>query len=183
MAYSFIKRIEQHLCLRWAKAMCWLALRRCVTGRIKLRGDLRRVRVDPSFRCDGDIWLGVYSDEGSITICSGVSASGPLAITVTNILRIGENALFGPNVLITDNYHGNVRDPVHRNMPPSRRPIYSPGEIIIKSDVHFGANSVILSPATIGDGAIIAANAVVKGDVASMSVYKGINYRSLNHYK
>lgn len=175
MAHSFIKRIDQHLRLRWAKAMCWFALRRCVTGRIKLRGDLRRIRIDPTFRCDGDIWLGVYSDEGAITICSDVSASGPLAITVTKSLRIGKNTLFGPNVLITDNYHGNLRDSEHRDMPPSRRPIYSPGEIFVGSNVHFGANSVVLSPANIGDGAIIAANAVVKGDVVSMSVYKGIN--------
>ena len=84
-----------------------MLLRPRVTGRIKLRGDTRRILVDRSFRCDGDLWLGIHSDDGSIIIEPGVSASGPLIVTAIRSLRIGAGTLFGPNVLVTDHYHGD----------------------------------------------------------------------------
>lgn len=156
------------------KARCWLFLRRRVTGRLKLRGDVGRIKVDPSFRCDGDLWLGIHSSDGQIMIERDVSASGPLIITAVRPLRIGAGTLFGPNVVVTDHYHGDPRDPAHRSMPPSLRPLHSPGEITIDEDVQLGANSVVLSPARIGRGAIVAANAVAKGNVAAMSICTGL---------
>lgn len=158
----------------WGRARCWVFLRSRVSGRIKLRGAVGRIRIDPSFRCEGDLWLGVHSGEGRITIGPGVSASGPLVVTAVRPLRICAGVLFGPNVLVTDHYHGNGRDAVHRAQRPSERPLYSPGEISIEEDAQLGANTVVLSPARIGRGAIIAANAVVKGDVPEMAVYTGL---------
>lgn len=156
----------------WAR--CWMALRPRVSGRLKLRGDVRRIRVDQSFRCDGDLWLGVYSDDGFIDIGVGVSASGPLVITAVRELTIGAGVLFGPNVLITDHYHGDIRSAADLSLPPSQRPLHSPGEIVIESEVQLGANCVVLSPANIGSGAVIAANAVVKGSVEARTIYKGL---------
>jgi len=163
------------------RARCWMILRPRVSGRLKLRGDVRRIRIDRSFRCDGDLWLGVHSDDGLIDIGAGVSASGPLIITAVRPLRIGAGTLFGPNVLITDHYHGNVRDPDHLSMPPSLRPLHSPGEIAIDSEVQIGANCVVLSPANIGSRAIVAANAVVKGLVGARTIYKGLESSSQRH--
>ena len=157
-----------------SEARCWMFLRRRVTGRIKLRGNVRRIDVHPSFRCDGDLWLGVHSDEGAIVIELGVTASGPLVITAIRPLRIGAGTLFGPNVLVTDHYHGDRHQATHRAMSPSARPLYSPGEIAIGRNVQLGANSVVLSPTTIGAGAVVAANAVVKGNVPELSVYVGL---------
>lgn len=158
----------------WSLICCWLRLRRRVTGRLKLRGDVRRIYVDPSFRCDGDLWLGVHSEAGEIVIEAGVSASGPLVVTAVRPLRIGADTLFGPNVLVTDHYHGDPRDPDHRVAPPSRRPLHSPGPVEIGKGVQLGANAVVLSPAEIGDGAIVAANAVVKGAIRPASIHIGI---------
>lgn len=157
--------------------MLWRFLRRRVTGRLKLRGEIDFVDIHESFRCDGDLWLGVHSDEGAIIVEEGVSASGPLIVTAVHILRIGAGTLFGPNVLVTDHYHGDHRNPEHRTMRPSHRPLHSRGPIVIGRDVQFGANSVVLSPADIGDGAIIAAGAVVKGTVVPMTLYTGIASR------
>lgn len=156
-------------------ARCWLLLRSRVTGRLKLRGDVGRIVVHPSFRCDGDLWLGVHAAAGRIVVESGVSASGPLVITAVRELRVGANTLFGPNVLITDHYHGDARKAEHRHMVPASRPLHSPGAITIEEGVQLGANSVVLSPATIGAGAIVAANAVVKGEVPRMAIYKGLS--------
>lgn len=155
--------------VRW-----WLFLRRRVTGRLKLRGDLRALSVHPSFRCDGDLWLGVHSAEGRITIGENVSASGPLIVTAVRPLVIGSGVLFGPNVLVTDHYHGQSGRPEHRAMRPAERPLHAPGPIVIEDNAQFGANSVILSPARIGQGAIVGANAVVKGEVPDQAVTVGI---------
>ena len=168
---SFWAKVRRLVVARWTIYGRRLALGGRVAGRLKLRGHVDRIHVDRNFRCDGDLWLGVHSTEGRIIIGGNVSASGPLIVTAVGLLTVGEGALFGPNVLITDHYHGNTRDPAHRSMPPSQRPLYSPGTITIGNNVQFGANSVVLAPATIGDGAIIGANAVVKGCVPAGSVY------------
>lgn len=168
--HGMMSKLRKH----FARARYWLFLRRRVSGRIKLRGDVRQITIHPSFRCDGDLWLGIHSLEGSIAIGPGVSASGPLIVTAVGPLRIGAGTLFGPNVLITDHYHGDTRDAAHRATPPSQRPLHSPGHIEIAEHVQFGANSVVLSPATVGKGAIVAANAVVKGIIPPMSVYAGL---------
>lgn len=160
------------------RARCWMLLRPRVTGRLKLRGDVQRIRIDPSFRCDGDLWLGVHANDGFIDIGSGVSASGPLVITAVRPLSIGPDVLFGPNVLVTDHYHGDVRNAGHQSLPPSLRPLHSPGEIAIGAGVQIGANCVVLSPANIGSGAVIAANAVVKGSVKARTIYTGLGSSS-----
>ena len=166
--------LSERIRARVAIVRCWLFLRRRVTGRLKLRGRVGGLSVHPSFRCDGDLWLGIHSEQGEIVVGAGVSASGPLIVTAVRRLQIEPGVLFGPNVLITDHYHGNPRDPADRATPPSRRPLHSPGPIEIGTDVQVGANAVILSPATIGARAIIGANAVVKGDVPPDSVYTGL---------
>ena len=153
---------------------CWLFLRPRVSGRLKLRGNVDNIKIHPSFRCDGDLWLGVHSNAGSIIIENGVSASGPLIITAVGCLRVGKGVLFGPNVLVTDHYHGNPRSAGDLSMPPSQRALRSLGDITIDANVQIGANAVVLSPATIGASAVIAANAVVKGDVAPMVIFLGI---------
>lgn len=168
-------QITRKLAAVRARARCWLFLRSRVTGRLKLRGEVGRIRVHPSFRCDGDLWLGVHAAAASIDIGEGVSASGPLVITAIRSLHVGSGVLFGPNVLVTDHYHGDVRDPSQLDMVPSQRPLHSPGEIVIGSDVQLGANSVVLSPAQIGRGAVVAANAVVKGRVPERTIYKGLS--------
>jgi acetyltransferase-like isoleucine patch superfamily enzyme len=152
----------------------WLFLRRRVTGKIKLRGDAGLLWIDPSFRCDGDLWLGVYAPEGRITLEAGVSASGPLTITAIRPLRVGAGTLFGPNVFVSDHYHGNRRDPEHMAQSPSFRPLHTPGAVDIGRDVLLGVNAAVLAPAKVGDRSIVAANAVVKGEVAANSVYIGI---------
>lgn len=178
---SAIARLGRRIRATWHYARCWLFLHPRVTGRLKLRGDISRIEIHPSFRCDGDLWLGVHSDIGRIIIGPDVTASGPLVVTAIRTLRIGGGTLFGPNVLVTDHYHGNSRDADHRTIPPSRRPLHSPGEIVIGDDVQLGANSVVLSPANLGRGAIIAANAAVKGDVPEMAIYTGLAGAGTQH--
>jgi acetyltransferase-like isoleucine patch superfamily enzyme len=175
----FIHRIARRLQSGWHHLRVRTFLHRRVTGRIKLRGDSSRLRIDPTFRCDGDLWLGVYAGAGEIV--PNVSASGPLTITAVSLLRIGAGTLFGPNVFVTDHYHGDRRDVGHMALAPSNRPLHSPGSVEIERDVLVGANAVILAPARVRQRAIIAANVVVKGDVMADSVYTGLHRASAAH--
>ncbi|EQD36037.1 chloramphenicol acetyltransferase, partial [mine drainage metagenome] len=50
---------------------------------------------------------------------------------------------------------------------------YSNGDVVIKNDVWIGHNAMIMSGVTVGDGAVIAANAHVVKDVAAYSMVGG----------
>ena len=78
---------------------------------------------------------------------------------------IGDNALIGHNaVLATLNHNPN----------PEKRGNLIPARIVIGKDVWLGANVTVLPGGTIGDGAIIAAGAVVTKDVPANTVAAGV---------
>ena len=58
-------------------------------------------------------------------------------------------------------------------MRPLERPITSKGPVVIGNNVWIGDKATILPGVTIGDGAVIAANAVVTKDVPAYSVVGG----------
>lgn len=57
----------------------------------------------------------------------------------------------------------------------------SKGDILIGNDVWIGVNATILSGVRVGDGAVIAAGAVVNKDVAPYSVVGGVPARHIKH--
>lgn len=94
-------------------------------------------------------------------------------ITAINKIIIGDNLLTGTNVLITDNAHGEI---THESltMPPTIRPLYSKGPVVIGNNVWLGNNVCVMPGVTIGDGAIIGANSVVTHDIPAFAVAAGI---------
>lgn len=93
-------------------------------------------------------------------------------ITAINRIIIGDDALIGKWVTITDNSHGRlVNDQI--NTPPSLRPIYSKGEVVIGKNVWICDKATITAGVTIGDGCIVAANAVVTKSVPPYSLVAG----------
>lgn len=172
---KLISRLQDRLeWLRW-----WLWLRCRVSGRVKLRGNLRGLSVAPSFHCDGDLWLGIYSDDGQIRIGLDVSASGPLVITAIRQVTLGTGVLLGPNVMITDHYHGDPRDPGIFDIPPSSRPLHTRGPVRIDDFAQIGANACVMSPTTIGRAAILGANSVATGEFQPRTVHAGVPARPL----
>lgn len=93
-------------------------------------------------------------------------------ITCVNQIQIGDRVLTGKWVTITDNNHGETTDEV-LHMSPIDRPLFSKGPVVIGKDVWIGDKATILPGVTIGDGAVIAANAVVTKDVPAYSVVGG----------
>ena len=93
-------------------------------------------------------------------------------ITSINCIRIGDNILTGKWVTITDNSHGDTSFETLQKIPLLRNET-SKGPVIIGNNVWIGDKATILSGVTIGDGAVIAANAVVTKDVPAYSVVGG----------
>jgi acetyltransferase-like isoleucine patch superfamily enzyme len=155
-------------------------LYRQVGGRIKLQGNLNKIYFHKSFKCDGDLWLAVYDPIGSIIIDENVSASGPLIITAVDKVIVREGVLFGPNVMVTDHYHGNPKDPTTFHTAPSERRLHSNGPIQINNNVQIGANTCILSSSTIGEFSIVGANSVVKGEFPARAVLGGVPARIIS---
>lgn len=97
-------------------------------------------------------------------------------ITAINRIVIGDGCLTGKWVTITDNAHGGT-DPDSLGLPPVARPLVSKGPVMIGRNVWIGDKATILPGVTIGDGAVIAANAVVTKDVPAFSVVAGVPAR------
>lgn len=93
-------------------------------------------------------------------------------ITSTNKIVIGNNLLTGRWVTITDNSHGKT-DFRTLQTPPLMRLVTSKGPVVIGNNVWIGDKATILPGVTIGDGAVIAANAVVTKDVPAYTVVAG----------
>lgn len=105
-------------------------------------------------------------------IGDGVSIGAFNHITCTNRIVIGDGVLTGKFVTVTDNSHGNTDyDSLH--IKPNDRDVVSKGPVVIGNNVWIGDKATILPGVTIGDGAVIAANAVVTKDVPAYSVAAG----------
>ena len=93
-------------------------------------------------------------------------------ITAINRIEIGDNLLTGKFVTITDNSHGET-DFDTLQIEPINRPLHSKGPVIIGNNVWIGDKATILPNVTIGDGAVMAANAVVTKNVPAYAVAAG----------
>lgn len=80
---------------------------------------------------------------------------------------LGDDVLFGPDVLVTAaSYRHELGHPV-TDQPMAE------ADIVIGSDVWLATRAVVLPGTHIGDGSIVAAGAVVKGHFPAMSIIAG----------
>lgn len=103
-------------------------------------------------------------------------------ITCINKVSIGSNVLMGKFVTITDNSHGGNTF-AELDVPPSKRELYSKGEVAIDDNVWIGDKVTILPNIKIGKGAIIGANSVVTKDVPPFVIACGNPLRIINIQK
>lgn len=113
------------------------------------------------------------SEYGEIIIGNRCMFGANVHLTSANKIVVGNNLLTGRYVLITDNTHGMLTED-ELAIHPAERVLLSKGAVRIGNNVWIGDKVSILADVTIGDGAIIAANAVVTHDVPSHSIVAGI---------
>lgn len=85
-------------------------------------------------------------------------------------ITIGDNVLIGQQVVIATLNHDLI---------PDKRANMLPAPVKIGNDVWIGAHATILSGVTVGNGAVIAAGAVVTKDVPANAVVAGVPAKAI----
>ena len=85
---------------------------------------------------------------------------------------IDDGVLIGHNVVLATLNHA---------MQPERRGDMLPAPIHIGKRVWIGSNATVLPGVTIGDGAVVAAGAVVTKDVPANAVVGGVPAKAIRH--
>lgn len=118
--------------------------------------------VDPSF----GLFPPFYTDCGkNITIGKNVFINSGCRFQDQGGITIGDGALIGHNVVLATLNH---------DFSPEKRSTLHPAPIVIGKNVWIGANAAVVPGVTIGNGAIIAAGAVVTKNVPENVVAGGV---------
>lgn len=124
--------------------------------------------VDPTFH----LIPPVYSDCGlNLRIGRNVFVNQGCRLDDIGGIDLGDDVLLGPGVRIISS--GHPLDPTLRRRQVTAAPI------VIGRNVWVGAGATILQGITIGDDAVVAAGAVVTGDVAPALLVAGVPARPL----
>lgn len=142
-------------------------------------GDLSIIRVRPGaeLRCDGVVNLQrgirVVVDAGRLTIGHGTNINGlGTRLLCRESITIGAGCTLSWDVQVLDNdFHAITTDGVEA---PSVAPV------VIGDRVWVGTRAIILKGVTIGDGAVVAAGALVTKDVPARSVVAGVPARVMS---
>ncbi len=108
---------------------------------------------------------------GAVTIGADCAINSGTVMYTGNGIRIGDAVLIAANCTLAPTNHAfgdrtrRIRD---QGFQPSR------GGIVIGDDVWLGANVVVLDGAVIGQGCVVAAGSVVRGELESFSIYAGV---------
>jgi acetyltransferase-like isoleucine patch superfamily enzyme len=120
-----------------------------------------------------DVWLILSSASAVFEMGEHGFIGRGTEIEVNERVTIGRGALIAPGVYITDHNHQTGT-----GAPMFERPCVA-APVCIGNDVWIGAKCVILPGVSIGDGAVIAAGAVVNRDVPAGAIVGGIPARVL----
>jgi len=110
-----------------------------------------------------------------IAIGDHVWFSENVHISSIESISIGSHCLFGSRIYVSDHNHGIYRGEQQSSPeePPAHRLLGGGGPVVIEDNVWIGDNVVIIGPATIGRGAIVGANSVVRGVVPANTIVAG----------
>lgn len=167
------KRICDLIACAWGNMLCLVlkALRCGSTYNSYLRiAPSAKITVDKGGRFEFGRGISI----GARTICTvrenGIFKMGEMAslnadckVVCHEKVEIGNNTIFGPNVLVYDHDH------VFDTQTGVKRKEYISSEIVIGENCWIGAGTVILRGTHIGDNCVVGAGSVVKGDYPSGS--------------
>lgn len=109
---------------------------------------------------------------GTTRLGNGVYANFGLTLVDDVEISIGDRVMFAPNVTISTTGH-----PVHPDLRTDGTQFSAP--VVVENDVWVGTGAVILPGVTVGRGSVVAAGAVVAGNVPPMTVVGGVPARVL----
>lgn len=128
-----------------------------------------RINVGDDVIMRDGAWLAAEGAAGRLTIGSRTYVGHRCHFHSIDPISIGTGCVFADNVFVASADHGRV----------DRHALVGTGPIIIGDDVFLGQNAVVLGGVSIGDGATVAAGAVVIRDVPAGTVVGGVPARPL----
>lgn len=144
-----------------------------------LYGDLHlRLGAHCKLSSQTSLVAGHLFDSPTLTIGDHSNIGAGVVISVCQEVTIGAHVRVSNGVMIADN-PGHPTDAVERRTRPVRPEQVKP--VRIGDDVWIGSHAIILPGVTIGDGAIVAAGAVVTRDVEAGTVVAGNPARVVRH--
>ncbi len=158
-------------------------------GRYSRLSGLGFMQVGKDFKAGDSLWLEAlarYRDQvfqPRIVIGNSVRISNWVHIAATHYVEIGDNCLIGSKVVITDHGHGQyAKGQSSPFEPPAQRQLDSNRKVVIGRNVWLGDGVVVMPDVTIGEGAIIGANAVVSKDIPPFTVSVGAPARPIKQF-
>ena len=135
------------------------------------------IRIGPNAMIGKNVTIAV-ADGGLLTLGRRASLTRNIVIGCNKSISIGNDVLIAEFVTIRDMNHNYARVDI---------PIADQGEsaspIVIEDDVWIGRGCIILGGVTIGRGAIIAANGVVKKNVEPFAIVAGSPAKLIKYRK
>ena len=137
-----------------------------------------------------NLWLEAVTAYGSqhfqpkVVIGDSVRFSDSVHISAIESIIIGSHTLFASKIYVSDHNHGIYAGEGQSapDEPPAQRRLGGGGPVIIGENVWIGENCVIVGPANIGRGAIVAANSVVRGVVPANTMVAGAPARPIKAF-
>ena len=120
------------------------------------------LKIGKNFRARYNVEINAR-DNAIVEIGHDVFLNSGCIITAREKVVIGDNTIFGPNVVVYDNDHL-----VHEGKIVDNEFVTEP--VVIGSNVWIGAGVIILKGSYVGDNCVIAAGSVVKGRIENDNV-------------
>ena len=177
-----VGRVAMNGTLR-ARARLWFAVRRAgasislpfrVTGRGASNGH-RTVAVGPGTRIGQFAWISLTSPQARVEIGRNCTINSNFTATVRGAIHIGDGVGIGDRTIVMDHEHARSGDA----STGFSWALTEPRPVTIESGVHIGVNVVIMPGVTIGENAVVGANAVVTRSVPPGGVVAGVPARRL----
>lgn len=120
---------------------------------------------------------GIYSEKPSICIGNNVFIGNNTEFNITDKITIGNDSLIASGCRFIDHNHGIALGELMRTQ------IAPQSEIIIENNVWLGANTIILKGVSIGEGAVVAAGAVVNKSIPPYEIWGGVPAKKIGERK
>lgn len=118
-------------------------------------------------RLDGPV---VFGDPRRLRVAGDVLMVNTLFNLQSGTIEVREHAIFGHDVgLLTGTHHHHETGPARvHGVPPEGR------DIVIGTGAWIGSRATVLGPCVVGEHAVVAAGAVVTGDVEPYAIVGGV---------
>lgn len=181
-----VSQLRRHLRFTFAhRARAALQARRIgrLGERVFIEHNVRLMRYPQNIRIDDEVVLKegarmcACNDAATIEIGARTTVGYHTFVFASSSIKVGADCLIAPFAYLVDSDHGIARDLRINQQPNTARPI------VIGDDVWIGTGVRVLAGVTVGDGAVLAAGAVVKDDVPPYAIVGGIPARIIGERK